>query len=50
MDAIGAHFKYDDLTDRLNKVVIENRSEKRSHELLMYQAHFSKNDPEQLAY
>lgn len=46
LDKLGAHFKFQDMFARLQRVVNEQRQEKRSYELLMYQAHFSKNDPE----
>lgn len=36
LDSLGAHFKFQDLSHRLTKVINESRQEKRSYELLMY--------------
>ena len=40
LDAIGAHFKFLDLTKRLKLILSEHRQQKRSSDLLAYQAYF----------
>jgi hypothetical protein len=41
LDKVGAHFKFPDMYQILKLVIAENRQEKRSNDLLAYQAYFS---------
>ena len=41
IDALGAHFKYQDLTKRLKHVIQDHRQDKRSADLLAYQLYFT---------
>lgn len=50
LDQLGAHFKFRDLTKRLQTVINEHRSEKRSKDLLNYQAYFTTNEQPQKLY
>lgn len=45
IDNLGAHFKFRDLTARLQKLISEHRQEKRSSDLMQYQAYFTQNEP-----
>ena len=47
LDALGAHFKFRNMCDRLNQVITSNAQQKRSMNLLMYQQIFSANMPEE---
>ena len=44
IDALGSHFKFRDLTNRMNLIINERRQEKRSKDLLNYQAYFTQNE------
>lgn len=44
IDQVGAHFKFRDLTERLNLLITEKRQEKRSKDLLYYQQYFTQNE------
>jgi hypothetical protein len=50
LDELGSHFKYRDFCHRLMKVQNERLQEKRSQDLMAYQAYFSQNDPIQPQY
>lgn len=45
LDALGAHFKYRDMCTRLRMVIQEHKQDKRSSDLIQYQAYFSQNQP-----
>jgi hypothetical protein len=45
VDSLGAHFKIKDLSARLTRLINEHRQEKKSSDLLAYQAYFTQNEP-----
>lgn len=44
LDSLGAHFKFRDLSARLRLGLQEHTQEKRSSDLLAYQAYFTQNE------
>ena len=47
LDAVGAHFKFKDMFNRLSQVISSGAQIKRSQTLLLYQQVFSANMPEE---
>lgn len=44
LDKLGAHFKFRDMCTRLRTVEAQRLQEKRSSDLLAYQAYFTQNE------
>ena len=47
LDSCGAHFKFKDMSNRLNQVILSGAQTKRSQNLLLYQQVFSANMPDE---
>ena len=50
IDALGAHFKYNDLVRRIKQIQFEHRQDKRSKDLLAYQTYYTTNELPQKVY